>query len=105
MREGNAAVADKPEVERIVCAVLKDVFGADRIGDVHVVRALGWDDDEILRIYVAFDDWKGQFDAGLASGVVRHMRPRLLAELAEEAFPVISYISSADMKTVKNAVG
>ena len=98
-------MADKRKLERIVRTVLKKVFGAARIGDVHVVRTLGGDDEEILRIYVEFNDTEGQFDATLASGVVRHMRPRLLAELAEDAFPVISYISSADMKTVKNAVG
>ena len=94
-------MADKPEVERIVCAVLKDVFGADRIGDVHVVRALGWDDEEILRIHVGID----RFDPELAAGVVGLMRRRLLGELEDDAFPVISYISNSEMKTVKHAVG
>ena len=98
-------MADERKVERIVCAVLKDVFGADRIGDVHVVRALGWDDDEILRIYAVFNGAEEQFDATLAYDVVRHMRSRLLEELTEDAFPVMSYISKSDMKTVKNAVG
>ena len=98
-------VADKRKVEGIVRAVLKDIFGADRIGDIHVVRALGTDEDEILRIYVAVNGAGDRFDPGLAVGVVRHMRRRLLGELADDAFPVISYISNSEMKTVKNAVG
>ncbi len=98
-------MADERKVERIVRTVLKDVFGAGRIGDVHIVRALGWDGDEILRIYAVFNGADDQFDTTLAYGVVRHMRSRLLEELADDAFPVMSYISNADMKTVKNAVG
>ena len=55
-------VADKRKVEGIVRAVLKDIFGADRIGDIHVVRALGTDEDEILRIYVAVNGAGDRFD-------------------------------------------
>ena len=98
-------MVDERKVERIVRTVLEDVFGAGRIGDVHIVRALGWDGDEILRIYAVFNGADDQFDATLAYGVVRPMRSRLLEELADDAFPVMSYISNADMKTVKNAVG
>lgn len=98
-------MAEKQELENIVGAVLRDVFGASQIGDVHVVRTINEDDEEILRVYVVFNGTEEQFDATLASGVVRRMRPRLLEELTEDAFPVISYLSSSDMKTVKNAVG
>ncbi len=98
-------MADKRKVEGIVRAVLKDIFGVDRIGDIHVVRAPGADGDEILRIHVAVNGADDRFDPGLAVGVVRHMRRRLLEELADDAFPIISYISNSDMKTVKNAVG
>ena len=98
-------MADERKLETIVRAVLEEVFGADQIGDVYIVRALGGDDEEILRIYVEFNDAEEQFDAVLAGGVVRHMRPRLLDELEEDAFPVLSYISGADMKEVKDAVG
>lgn len=97
-------MTDKPEVERIVGEVLKTAFGADLIGDVHIVRTLGADDDEILRIYVAVNDAGNRFDASLGVSVVRYMRHRLLGELADDAFPVISYITSSDMKKVKNAM-
>ena len=98
-------MADKQDLENIIRAVLGDVFGAARIGDVHIVRTEDEDGDEFLRVYVVFNGTEEQFDAALASGVVRRMRPRLLDELMEEAFPVISYLSSSDMQTVKNAVG
>ncbi len=98
-------MADNRKLKKIIGAVLRDVFGAARIGDLHVVRTFNEDDEEILRVYVVFNGAEDQFDAALASGVVRHLRPRLLEELTEDAFPVISYLSGSDMKSVKNAVG
>ena len=102
---GGATVVDKRELENIIEAVLKEVFGAAQIGDVLVVRTLDADGDDILRVYVTFNGTEEQFNAKTASGVVRHMRPRLVDELEVDAFPIISYLSNADMKTVKNAVG
>lgn len=98
-------VAENQKLENTIRAVLEDVFGAALIGEVHVVRTYNEDDEEILLVYVAFNGTEEQFDATLASGVVRHMRPRLLEELTEDAFPVISYLSDSDMKMVKNAMG
>ena len=98
-------MAENQELENTIREVLGDVFGAALIGDVHVVRTFNEDDEEILLVYVVFNGTEEQFDAALASGVVRRMRPRLLEALTEDAFPVISYLSSSDMKTVKNAVG
>ena len=98
-------MVDNQKLENAVKSVLDDVFGAALIGDVHVVRTFNEDDEEILLVYVAFTGTEEQFDAALASGVVRRMRPHLLKVLKEDAFPVISYLSSSDMETVKNAVG
>lgn len=98
-------MADSQKLENAVKSVLEDVFGAALIGDVHIVRAFNEDDEKILLVYVAFNGTDEQFDAALASGVVRRMRPHLLEVLEEDAFPVISYLSSSDMETVKDAVG
>ncbi|MDE0203350.1 MAG: hypothetical protein OXK73_13045 [Rhodospirillaceae bacterium] len=98
-------MAEKGNLESIVEAVLKEVFGAARIEDVYVVHTVDADGDDILRIYVAFNGTEDQFNAKAASGVVRQMRPRLSEELQEDAFPIISYLSSADVKAVRNAVG
>ena len=98
-------MADNQSVESIIGAILKEAFGDAQIEDVHVVKTFGADGDEILRIYVVFNGTEGQFNAKSASGVVRHMRPRLSEELQIDAFPVISYLSSTDMRSVKDAVG
>ena len=104
---GGATVVDKRELENIIEAVLKEVFGAAQIGDVLVVRTLDADGDDILRVYVTSTEPKSNSTLRLRSGVVRHMRPRLVDELEVDAFPIISVstVLNADLKTVKNAVG
>ena len=97
-------MAEDRKLEGVVKSVLKDVMGASFIGDVHVTRTVDHDDDDILLIYVEFKGTIEQFNAKQASSVIRHMRPRLSEELAEEAFPVISYVSGSDMKMVRDAV-
>ena len=97
-------MAEDRKLEGVVKSVLKDILGATLIGDVYVVRAFDHYDREILRVYVEFKGTDEQFDVKRSTTVVRHMRPRLSDELAEEAFPVISYLSSSDMKAFRNAV-
>ena len=95
-------MAENQELKRIIRAVLEEIFGDARIGDVHVASAYDEDGDEILRVKVVFDGTEEQFDARKASSVVRHMRPRL-AMIGEQAFPIISYVSSNEMSGVKDA--
>lgn len=96
-------MVENRKLQRTIKAVLKDVFGASKIGDIHVVRSFDEDGDHILRVYVVFKGTEDQFDATRASGVVRHMRPRLAA-VGEQAFPIISYVSSDEMGGVMDAV-
>ena len=100
---GDVTVVENRKLQRTIKAVLKDVFGASKIGDIHVVRSFDEDGDRILRVYVVFKGTEDQFDATRASGVVRHMRPRLAA-VGEQAFPIISYVSSDEMGGVMDAV-
>ena len=95
-------MAENQELKGIIRAVLEEIFGDARIGDVHVASACDEDGDEILRVKVVFDGTEEQFDARKASSVVRHMRPRL-AMIGEQAFPIISYVSSDEMSGVKDA--
>ena len=97
-------MAEDRKLEGVVKSVLKDVLNSPLIGDVHVIRTVDHDGDDILRIYVEFKGTIEQLDVKRATTVVRHMRPRLSDELAEEAFPVISYVSSSDMKMFRDAV-
>ena len=96
-------MAENQQLERIIRSVLEEIFGDDRIGDVYVASAYDEDGDEILRIAVVFDGTEEQFDARKASSVVRHMRPRL-ATIGEQAFPIISYVSSDEVSAVRDAV-
>ncbi len=96
-------MAENRELERIVRSVLEEIFGDDRIGDVYVASAHDKDGDEILRVTVVFDGTEEQFDARKATSVVRHMRPRL-ATIGEQAFPIISYVSSDEVSGVEDAV-
>ena len=95
-------MAENQELKGIIRAVLEEIFGDARIGDVHVASAYDEDGDEILRVKVVFDGTEEQFDARKASSVVRHMRPRL-ATIGEQAFPIISYVSSDEMGGLKDA--
>ena len=96
-------MADNQQLKGIVRSVLEEIFGNDRIGDVYVASAYDEDGDEILRVTVVFDGTEEQFDARKASSVVRHMRPRL-ATIGEQAFPIISYVSSDEVSVVEDAV-
>ena len=95
-------MAENQELKGIIRAVLEEIFGAARIGNVYVASAYDEDGDEILRVKVVFDGTEEQFDARKASSVVRHMRPRL-ATIGEQAFPIISYVSSDEMGGLKDA--
>ena len=43
-------MAENQELKRIIRAVLEEIFGDARIGDVHVASAYDEDGDEILRV-------------------------------------------------------
>ena len=97
-------MVENPTAKEIIQAVLKEIFGDALIGEVYVAPGYDKDGDEIQRVKVLFDDTEEQFDARKAVSVVRHMRPRL-AEIGEQAFPIISYVSSDEMDGVTDAAG
>lgn len=97
-------MVENQELREIILAVLKEIFGDARIEGVNVAFAYDEDGDEILRVKVIFDGTEEQLDGRKASSVVRHMRPRLAA-IGQQAFPIISYVSSDEMDGVRDAVG
>ena len=66
-------MAENQELKGIIRAVLEEIFGDARIGDVYVASAYDKDGDEILRVKVVFDGTEEQFDARKASSVVRRL--------------------------------
>ena len=93
-------MSESEQLKKIIREELEDAFQIDRIEDVHVVRICDVDGDDILRIYVGLGG--KQFNAKLATGVTSRLRYRLLDE-QEEAFPVMSYVSPADLTEVMHA--
>lgn len=81
----------------IVTNVLRERFDDVDIERVEIERDFDDDGDEILRIQVVFDGKEKQLDARKASSVQRYMRPKL-ADVSENAFPVISYVSKSDYR-------
>ena len=98
-------MTETAQLETIIQGVLKNMFGDTRIGDVRVDRAHDEGGDDILLVKVEFTGTEEEFDASVAVQVVRHIRRRLLSEGSVQAFPVISYLSSSDMKEARKAVG
>lgn len=85
-----------------IAKVVKDTLAADfdkvKILEVKVRDELDSDGEKILRVYVIFEGAAKDIDAGRLSGVVRQVRPAL-SKIGEEAFPLFSFISKADVGT------
>lgn len=80
----------------IVRDVLDERFGDIRIDSVRVEHDVDADGDPIVRIRVVLEDDGIMLDPRRASGLVRHMRPRL-AEEGVEGFPILSFVSRSDL--------
>ncbi len=95
-------VADREKLRKVIESVLRERFDNVEIETVSIESDFDEDGDAILRVKVIFDGEKKQLDARIASGVLRHMRPKM-AEIGEEAFPVISYIAKSEIEDKKPA--
>lgn len=89
-------MADDNALKRIIEAVFKDHFDEVTIESVTVAHDIDEDGDAILRIAVIFNGKAKQLNAERASGLLRHMRPKM-AEIGEDAFPIISFIAKSDI--------
>jgi hypothetical protein len=82
-------------IKKIVTETLRAQFNRIKILDVQVHEDVDLDGDEVLRIDVVFE---GHLDPRKLSGVIRYLRPKL-DEVHESAFPLLSFISSAEAHT------
>ncbi|MBX5452803.1 MAG: hypothetical protein K6U10_02570 [Acidobacteriia bacterium] len=87
----------RERVEDLVEAVIKEKFPSARVAKVIVKPDVGEDGDEILRIYVAFEDVSKAMDRNALVGLIRHLKTRLVSANHDE-FPLLSFISKADIK-------
>lgn len=87
------------DIERVVNEVIADRFAGSRIVSVDVQPDCDADGDPILRVRVVYDPDAGKLDVGRMSGLLRHLLSRL-DELGESKFPVVSFISEQDARTL-----
>lgn len=89
-------------IAKLVGKTLSGEFGNIRIVSVNVRSSIDFDDEEVLNIDIVFEGTPKDLDARKISGAVRHVRP-VLSEIGETAFPILSFISQADMGSAQLA--
>ena len=88
---------DLKKIADVVRDVLAADFEAAKILDVRVREDVDFDGSEILRVDVLFEGTPKDLDARKVSGTVRSVRPKLMQEAGERAFPLFSFISKGDV--------
>lgn len=105
--EGDDAGYIGAERDALIRRTISDVIN-ERLGDaaeivgVDVKPELDDDGDAILVITVVFDAEKSALDPDRVLGMVRHLR-QALAKVRVNDFPLLSYVSKEDAKTLKHA--
>lgn len=90
----------KQDIEKAVFEVLTERFGEG----VNIISVFSSDDvdsdgDPILVVRVVYETPSEKLDAREASGVVRHLLPRLQA-ISESRFPILSFVAKSDAKAL-----
>lgn len=86
------------KISEMISEIFKSDFHSIEIVDVKVHSDVDFDGDDILRIEVIFDGLPKNMDTSILSSAVRHIRPKL-AEMNEMAFPLLSFISSNEIRS------
>lgn len=83
------------EIQQLIDRVVRERFKDAVIQSVTVVRDTDYEDENVLRVTVVFDQ-KGPLDAQKSAGLVRHLRHALIGELKESTFPIVAFVSKSD---------
>ena len=92
-----AGMKDIDKIAKVVRETLTSTFQKNKILDIRVAEDRDFDGEEILRVDVLFEGAADELDTKSVSGVVRSVRPRLLREVNESAFPLFSFIAQEDV--------
>lgn len=85
------------DIARVVERVIGDEFGEGaRIVSVSVKEDRDPYGSEILAVRVVYDAKEDRLDPRTVAGMVRHIRSRLLDDLCEERFPILSFIAKPE---------
>ena len=83
-----------------ICEVVRETLEDEAsdlvIEGIEVNRDVDSHGDQVLMIDIVFRGDPAELDATTLSSLVRFLRPRLLSRLDESAFPLLSFVSSAE---------
>lgn len=91
----------KPEIVELIEATVRERFAGVEIESVSVEEDTDFDGETVFRVRVVFNH-NGPLDAHKTSGIVRHLRHRLV-ERHEGAFPIVAFVSKTDATERKAA--
>lgn len=94
------AVSATDRLQKLLEATAREHFPDHAVEEVRLEQDEDSDGDPILRIVLVMANEQA-FDPVVASGFVRHLRPRLEGDL----FPLVSFITSADNRKQHSAAG
>lgn len=93
-------MAEAAEIQRVAADVIASELGEDaRIVSVTVTEDTDPDAGEILLLRIVYDSNKNKLNAKTVAGMIRHLRSRLSEEIAEERFPLLSFVSRLEAHT------
>ena len=90
------------DIQKVIENTIREQLSDTLIDSVRVQEDIDHDGDEILRVFVIFDDEKGRPDPNKTVSMVRHVREKLHG-VKEDRFPIISYVSTSDAKRINPA--
>ena len=86
----------KQAVYDVVESVLKSRFRDIDITSIDINPDVDEDGEPVLAVRVIFSAHEKRLDAGEASGLVRHILPKM-EEIGENRFPIFSFIAKSEM--------
>jgi hypothetical protein len=96
-RSDSASQTKLRELEKIALSILRERFSDEAIFSVTATEDVDEDGVAVLLLRVVLN--VSSLDAKKASGLVRHLRSRL-AEVGDERFPILSFLSKSDAKAM-----
>lgn len=92
-------MAKAAEVQPIARDLIAAELGADaEVVSVSVKESTDYYGDDILVVRVVYRS-KDKLDGQVLAGMVRHLRSRLSESIAEDRFPVLSFVSQSEDRT------
>ncbi|MGC8469501.1 MAG: hypothetical protein ACP5NI_06305 [Acetobacteraceae bacterium] len=86
-----------PDAETTARDVFKEQFPGVRVDRIVALKHTDGDGDNVVKIYIVLNDEEAPLDRASLVGFVRHLR----SHLADDAFPVLSYVAKNEADKLK----